>query len=1027
MNLVKQIADQVLDAIELLLAGFEQAAVRCQSGTSWLQLALEAPHDHLYRGLLSVVLRAVFFLYSEARGLFPSGHASVLRLYEDLSEDTGSEPNSMRERFGAYGRLLALFRRVFIAAPSADVVPTTRQTSLFDPSSFPFLEGVEIPPPIDDAVTYAVLHRLIVVEGQRLNYGALEVEQIGSIYESLMGYNVVRTRSAAVRIGKNAVWVEVEDLSNRTPSVRKKWLKEVCGLSTSQQKKVEVSLREAPDHAALLEALHALSPGPKHERARHRVLSGKLVLQPGDARRRSGSHYTPRTLTARIVRRTLQPVLACLGHAPTAEQILSLTVCDPAMGSGAFLVEACRQLGAQLVAAWARESRIEAIAQAHGNPILHARGLVAQRCLYGVDKNETAVELAKLSLWLVTMRRELPFTFVDHALRHGDALVGLDPEQIARFHWRREESLPTLAAVLDALEQANPHNEVGDLVTEHEQVGRDETCTRLNRAERAIDRARTIADLCVGAFFYEVKTTAREDERARRQALVERWLAGDTEVEPTIRALADEVREHLAPFHWWLEFPEVFAKKKSDPCNQGQLKGGTMMTAVVGNPPFLGGKRISEVFGRAYNQWLCLRGQAQRNADLSAHFFRRAAQLVGLHGSMGLIATNTICQGDTRKTGLKALISQGWILYEATQSTPWPGDAAVTIRTVIGARGAPASHAGVCLLNGVEVQRINSRLRGRPERADALALRANRGLAYQGCITRGKGFIIPVNRSQEFSVQSRRRLKPYIGGDEVNDRPTQNYHRYVIDLNGLEFSKASQWQDLVGHLDKTVRSERLQSRDAKDFPWWHWWRPRLEMRAAIARILRCLVVSRVSKHLAFTFQPSDRIFSEALYVFPLDSMTAFATVQSRVHVRWAWLHSSTMRDAGIRYTASNCFDSFPFPRTDPRAIIPKVEAAGREFYEARSAHMTATNRGLTKTYNALKDPGRTDTAILRLRRLTEAMDRAVLDAYGWIDIVVPPFCPRTRGERAARQEFEDEVIERLYVLNAERAAEEQTG
>jgi hypothetical protein len=118
-------------------------------------------------------------------------------------------------------------------------------------------------------------------------------------------------------------------------------------------------------------------------------------------------------------------------------------------------------------------------------------------------------------------------------------------------------------------------------------------------------------------------------------------------------------------------------------------------------------------------------------------------------------------------------------------------------------------------------------------------------------------------------------------------------------------------------------------------------------------------------------------------------------------------------------------DTFPFPGHNPREPTPLVEAAGKVFYEARARFMLDTHQGLTKTYNALKDPENTDPAVAELRRLTEAMDRAVLDAYGWTEIVVPPYCPLIDIERVAIQAFEDEVIDRLYVLNAERAREEK--
>ncbi len=105
------------------------------------------------------------------------------------------------------------------------------------------------------------------------------------------------------------------------------------------------------------------------------------------------------------------------------------------MGSGAFLVEACRQLGDVLVKAWHLHDQVPRIPPDE-DEILHARRLIAQRCLYGVDKNPMAVDLAKLSLWLATLAKDHPFTFLDHALRCGDSLVGLTRKQIAEFHWK---------------------------------------------------------------------------------------------------------------------------------------------------------------------------------------------------------------------------------------------------------------------------------------------------------------------------------------------------------------------------------------------------------------------------------------------------------------------------------------------------------------------------------------------------------------------------------------------------------------
>jgi type II restriction/modification system DNA methylase subunit YeeA len=129
------------------------------------------------------------------------------------------------------------------------------------------------------------------------------------------------------------------------------------------------------------------------------------------------------------VEEALRPWLERCEHRPTAAQILDLKICDPAMGSGAFLVESCRFLAELLELAWTREGLPDALkpgGHAHGEePLIYARRLIAQSCLYGVDKNPFAVNLARLSLWLVSLSKDAPFTFVDHALKCGDSLVGM--------------------------------------------------------------------------------------------------------------------------------------------------------------------------------------------------------------------------------------------------------------------------------------------------------------------------------------------------------------------------------------------------------------------------------------------------------------------------------------------------------------------------------------------------------------------------------------------------------------------------
>ena len=332
------------------------------------------------------------------------------------------------------------------------------------------------------------------------------------------------------------------------------------------------------------------------------VPAGSMVLQPSDERRRSGSHYTPRSLTAPIVRTTLQPILARLGDRPTPEQILDLKVCDPAMGSGAFLVEACRLLGDELVKAWHVHDCVPVIPPDE-DELLHARRLVAQRCLYGVDKNPMAVDLAKLSLWLVTLAKDHPFTFLDHNLRCGDSLVGLTQAQIAAFHW----SPPKKHAAEDVW-FGDPIAERMQRVTAYRQqilAARDEKSyeqlrQELGGADDAMSLAKLTGDLVIAAFFSASRDRERIEQLNALARQLVKYMSKQGEIED-ILPLEEAVNElhtgnlPIEPFHWEIEFPEVF----------GRENGG--FDAMVGNPPFAGKNTLINSHRNGYLDWLKIR------------------------------------------------------------------------------------------------------------------------------------------------------------------------------------------------------------------------------------------------------------------------------------------------------------------------------------------------------------------------------------------------------------------------------------
>jgi hypothetical protein len=641
------LAEQVLGALHELLRGLdsaEPALIR--------DLAASRP-DHLYEGLLAVLMRLVFVLYAEDRDLLPSrtdGRAreiyetsySVRGLYATLVEDAALNPDTMDERRGGWGRLLALFRLIHKGHKTHFV--QARGGKLFDPDGFPFLEGraTEEQPGrilnVSDGCLLRILEGLMTLkvrggERERLSYRALDVEQIGSVYETVMGFTVeaAKSRVLAIKAGKNnktPVFVALDELLARKGKDRIKDLKESAGrgqVSAAQVKAIETA-GSADELAAALDSIVDERGSPRHAIAP----AGSPILQPTDERRRTGSHYTPRSLTAPIVLHALEPAFERLGEDATPEQVLALKVCDPAMGSGAFLVEACRKIGERLVQAWERWPDTRPTIPADEDEELHARRLVAQRCLYGVDKNPRAVDLARLSLWLATLARDHEFTFLDHALKCGDSLVGLTTAQIAAATWDDSKlALPLFRQLVKerVAEALKARAEI--------QAAPDDTTRAIQEArhralEGRVAPIRAIGDGVISAFFAADKPKAREKKRAE----VESWLSGSLQGQSEkLDAAASSLRrgEHpIPPFHWQIEFPEVFEHEN----------GG--FDAIVGNPPFLGGKRISSEFGNSYRDWLpTMHKGSHGNADLVAHFFRRAFRLLRNDGRFGLIATNT--------------------------------------------------------------------------------------------------------------------------------------------------------------------------------------------------------------------------------------------------------------------------------------------------------------------------------------------------------------------------------------------------
>ena len=1100
----ERLSEQVLHALYELLRGF-QAAHDASPQKQLLGRFLDPAHprddrgnpDEVYRGLLALVLRLIFLLYAEERDMLPQnetflGAYSIAGLHKRLTADAALHPDTMDQRYGAYAQLLALFRMVHDGARSGTMKLTRRQGALFDPDRYRFLEGranqvaggrqaherIEAPL-VSDGAVYRVLDKLLVLDGERISYRALDVEHIGSVYETMMGFRLrtAQGRSVAVKAAKKhgaPTTVDLEALLAEAPGKRAKWIRDRTDRNIATNTKTNSAVRAA----TTLDALHAALDSVVDKHATPDLVhAGAMVLQPSEERRRSGSHYTPRELTEPIVRDTLKPVLDRLRDngqgPPSPDQLLDLKVCDPAMGSGAFLVEACRQLGDALVESWHASGQVPHVPPDETEDVL-ARRMVAQRCLYGVDRNPVAVDLAKLSLWLVTLARDHPLTFLDHALRHGDSLVGLSRRQIRSFHWK--DRAPNFAPGFEAMKADEHLAEARELRRRIREAGDDvpdEKKRELwHEAKSHADDAKFLGDLVVAAFFEGTKPGQRERARAELADAVI-----DGRVRDYTSWLDDRCRKEppLAPFHWEIEFPEVFDRK-----NPG-------FDAIVGNPPFAGKNSVAAANVAHYPLWLKqVHEQSHGNADLVAHFFRRSFDLVRRDGRFSLIGTNTIAQGDTRSTGLRWICQHGGQISKATTRVKWPGLAAVVVSVVHVVKGRVP---GRKVLDERPVEQITAFLFHGGGHGDPVRLRANAGKSFQGSIVLGMGFtfddtdkkgiatpIAEMTRLIEEDPSNQDAIFPYIGGQEVNNSPTHAHHRYVINFGDWPLHRddigetwkhadvrrrkylrrqtvvprdypdpvAADWPDLLGIVREKVKPERTHlfkrnpiGRKRATF-WWQYGSLATQLYAAIARNQRVLAINcGATPHHAFAFLPARMVFANSLAVFPLDTYAAFCALQCRVHEVWARFFGSSLEDR-LRYTPSDVFETFPFPEN--WESHPALEAAGKKYYEFRADLMVRSDEGLTKTYNRFHDPNEYDPEFARLRELHTAMDRAVLDAYGWSD--VPTDCEFLLDYEIDEEEWghrkkpyryrwpnkdRDEVLARLLELNAARAEHEAEG
>ncbi|WP_437966866.1 N-6 DNA methylase [Sorangium sp. So ce260] len=623
-GVARQLREQAQGALGELLRGLQSTEPQGGDAASG---GSAAGRRQLHAGLVTALMRLIFLLYAEARGLLAGaegGGAPLARLFDELQEERRRGAD-LRHRHGAWSRVAALFRALLDRGPGG------ARGGLCDPDARALLDGR---PWLSDGVLHRVLAALLEHDGAPVRYGELEVEHIGTLYEGLIAFDLEIAAGESMALLPSHVVVDLEALLAFPGGERLARLEELADLRLGAR--LAAGVVAAGSVAELSQAL-ARRASPRQP---GRIARGTLYLQPGQLRRRAGSYYTPRDITCHVVERTLSPLLARAGGPPAPDDILSLAVCDPAMGSGAFLVEACRQLGAHLAAAWERAGAAPRLAPGEP-PLRRAMALVAERCLYGVDLDPLAVDLARLSLWLVVQDAGLPPSSFDGKLRCGDSLIGGERSEIGAFPaaaWSRggpadaagerrsrramsrrapARRAPERAASGDGPERAAPDDGApGD------------------GPERAGGADQAALDAWMALWFWP--SGGELAALAPGPATFARYMTAARDPADPRAALSRRIAEERRFLHWELAFPGAFDRPEPG------------FDAVIGNPPWVAyvGRAAQPIAPEVFNLYLRRNPAFHGYRSLHGLFVHRAASLLRPGGRLGLVIPTSVSDLD---------------------------------------------------------------------------------------------------------------------------------------------------------------------------------------------------------------------------------------------------------------------------------------------------------------------------------------------------------------------------------------------
>lgn len=790
------------------------------------------------------------------------------------------------------------------------------------------------------------------------------------------------------------------------------------------------------------------------------VENGEFYFKQGDERSSSGSHYTPEELVKPLIVHSLDYIIADkLKEADPEQGLLSITVCDVACGSGHILLSAARRIGFELARVRSNED------QPTPSVLRVAVRDVIKNCIYGVDLNPLAVELCKVALWLEAHEPGQPLNFLDHHIKNGNAIVGLahfeelengiaseafktlpgDDKDIANAFKKRNDLERKTKGQLTTFDVASADDDLKDLQKDFttftqlpentpEQIAKKEKAYHDLTQGKKWFRLKQIADIQVAQFFIP-KTEENKDKLTTHSQYVS-YLKTNAQIidRGASMALAQEKRF----FHWFLEFPQVFQRGGFD--------------CILGNPPYLGFKKITNQLGPEYNLYIKTIWPEKGKADLVTYFLRRTFNIISKDGFCSIITTNSISEGDTREIGLEYILNNGGYINFAVKSTQWPGIAAVYVALLSITRKNTLKDN--LILNDKKVSQISSYLVDEVSQQPFI-LNSNTIKFFQGSVIRGDGFILEKNTALDLLSKNSKNndvIKKYYSGTDLNGNYNLDTDRYVIDFKDWSLEKASNYNEILKIVIDKVKPERdkilNESNQVHENNFWTYWDRREELYRSIEKLEFSFAISmQAAKYCNFNLVSSGAIFSNSLGVIASDSFGIFSILNSSLHNEWAWKYGSRMKN-DLRYSSNDIFYNFPFIKND------SLENIGKKIWDLRKITMSNLRLGTTKTYNLLHSNGIQSNqldlkdkqvvalqkhldktpntisfeeavqGIVKLRELHKQMDEAVLEAYGWQDIALRhdfyevDYLPENdRVRYTIHPEARKEVLKRLLELN----------